>query len=438
MNKHPILYDEFINPNNILSLENVEENQGNYILKAPRKGKIIKGPVCTAYKRQNLGSIPRKTEKILIDEFQPGKTSRGFLTQTERFSAKNQFTNSHIPGPGSYQTQTNFIHVVNDTSYHSSKGFGNGFASNTSRFEDLKEYYDKYLPGPGSYKNDESTALITSLNKTLSYKSLYSKSSNKSLKNHTPIPGPGTYNPILVKKDELEGINHYFKSTETRFKNIPKSALGPGKYFRDKFDIVPKSPDKNLDDEGNNRIVDKNVNNTSSYFFKNPLEKNKDILDKYIYTKNPLNLRKIKTPGPGQYDIRKDFNFEKRENPYVEIIKNNVYKKRLNTAANIQPKPLIDLKHPYTKGLGNDLEIVSPNDKKKFAVTGFTFPKVNAVENNKDDWMKENNVYPENMASPKSYPDYFGKKNVPGPAYYNPLKKPTKVYFNWNLEKKWI
>jgi len=469
--KRPVIYDEFINPNNVLSLENFEDNHENYVLKAPRRGKIIRGPVCTAYKRQNLGSIPRKTEKILIDEIKISKTSKGFLTQTARFAQsfnKLDTIKHQFPGPGSYRIEKQFNHVVIDASHHSSKGFGNGFASNTVRFDDCKEFYDKYLPGPGSYKSEQSTSMISTMNKTLSYKSLYNTTSTKPLKDKALNPGPGAYNPILFNKksDFAEGENHFFKSENERFRKVPKSALGPGKYFRNDFDFaITKSPYKGKTYINSvaglieNTNIE-NANKTSSYFFKSPEEKAEKGLDDFIKTNNPLNKRKTQTPGPGAYDIKKDHYFnwnftipEKKESLYIETLKLNKYKKRLQTAGNIKSKPLLEMNLVQLETLKKlkEEKINSPHKKeinsyvnrKNMLNTMNGFNKLNFKGNNLDACtVNEESGYEINLvekaASPLRYPDFLVKRNVPGPAYYNPVKKPVQVNFNWNLEKKWV
>lgn len=471
--KRPVIYDEFINSNNILSLENFEDNHENYVLKAPRRGKIIRGPVCTAYKRQNLGSIPRKTEKILIDEIKSANTNKGFSTQSARFANsynKNDSMKHQFPGPGAYKTQKQFDHVVIDASHHSSKGFGNGFASSTSRFEDCKEFYDKFLPGPGSYKSDQSTSMISTMSKTLSYKSLYNTTSAKPLKEKAQNPGPGTYNPILInKKSEFaEGENHYFKSENDRFRKVPKSALGPGKYFRNDIDFaITKSPYKGktyinnaYNAELNGDFNSGNGNKTSSYFFKKPEDKAEKGVGEFITTNNPINNRKKQTPGPGAYEIKKDnyfnWNFtiqEKKESLYIETLKLNKYKKRLQTAGNIKPKPLLEMNLTQLETLKkiNEEKITSPQKKevnsntnrKNMFVSTNGFNKGNFNNKNLDAWAdNEESGFEINMiekaSSPIRYPDFLIKRNIPGPAYYNPIKKPVKVNFNWNLEKKWI
>ncbi len=460
--KNPLIFDEFINPNNILSLENYEDKNELYVLKAPKKGKILRGPVCTAYKRKNLGSIPRKTENILIDELKTAKTTKGFSTQSARFAHsynKKDSIKHKFPGPGAYKTEKPFDHIVADASHHSSKGFGNGFASNASRFEDCKEYYEKYLPGPGSYKSEQSLSMISTMSKTLSYKSLYNVSSTKALRQQPNNPGPGAYNPILVckKSDFAEGENHFFKSENERFRRVPKSALGPGKYFRNDIDFaITKSPNKGKTYINSpNRGESENANKTTSYFFKCPAEKQQKGIDEYVKTNSPLMKRKLQTPGPGAYEIQKDhysnWNFtipDKKESLYIETLKLNKYKKRLQTAGNFKPKPLIEMnltqmemlkkiKEEKMGGIPFRKELNSNFNRKNMCVTA----KANFNSNNQDAWAaNDESGYEVNVAEKAAspYPDFIIKSNVPGPAYYNPIKKPAKVNFNWNLQKNWI
>lgn len=437
----PIVFDDFINPNHIVSLENENQNQTltaeNYILKAPKKGKIYKGTIRTAYKRTNLGSIPRKTEKILIDAINIPKQARGFSSQASRFSNKQENIKYAYPGPGTYKTEKNFDHVTKDNSHFSSKGFGNGFASNTSRFEDYKEFQDKFLPGPSSYKSDESTCLTANLNKTLSYKSLYNTGNTKTMKTYSDIPGPGHYNPIKAPKTtELDGENHYFKSDELRFKKVPKSALGPGKYFNEENDLnLVKSPNKGRTYINTGGKLDLNGNKTQSYFFKCPEEKKENLIDK-LKIKDDASTRPTTTPGPGEYEVKRDhlsnWNFnpkERRESIYFENIRQNKIKKRMQTASNKMPKPLIEM----NLNAINNKEKEKNNKMNKTATKNMFVPT--PIEPNLESGILGNNIKPENM---KKFPEYLIKRNTPGPAYYKPLSKPLKVNFNWNLEKNWI
>jgi len=434
----PIIFDDFINPSNILPIENenINSNPENFVLKAPKKGKIHKGTNYTAYKRTNLGSIPRKTEKILIDALNIPKQSRGFSSQSSRFSNKQENIKYAYPGPGSYKTDRTFDHIVKDNSHFSSKGFGNGFASNSSRFEDYKEYHDKFLPGPSSYKSDESTCLTANLDKTLSYKSLYNTGNTKTMKTQLDNPGPGYYNPISAKiKTDQDGENHYFKSEDVRFKKVPKSALGPGKYFTEEIDFnITKSPNKGRTYITTGGKADINGNKTLSYFFKNPEIKKENPMEKYIKTRDEISTRPTTTPGPGDYEVKRDhfsnWNFnpkERKESIYYENIRQNKVKKRMQTAGTKIPKPLIEM----------NLNAINNKEKEKNNKFNKTSSRnmfvTTQLEANFDNG--NNNIKPENM---KKFPDYLIKRNIPGPAYYKPQNKPLKVNFNWNLEKNWI
>ena len=265
---------------NIVSIENFEEMNENFKLKAPKKGKIYRGSNWNAYNRENLGSIPRNTENILIKDHDAYKKV-GFTSQSERFCSRTQTIKYAFPGPGTYSKEKTW--VKNDPSF-SSKGFGNGFVSTKDRFEDLKEFNDKYCPGPGNYKTDESSSLSRDISTSISYKSLYNAKSVKSLKLHKDLPGPGYYNPIIMARDfDKTQKNFYFKSENERFiKSRLEDFPGPGKYFK-----------KNKDT--------KIIENTVSYFFKTPLEKILTLEDKLI------NAKKVSTlPGPGAYDLTTD------------------------------------------------------------------------------------------------------------------------------------
>lgn len=215
--------------NNVVSLENFEDINENYLLKAPKKGKIRKGPNWTAYRRENLGTIPRKTEKVLIED-NNSKSDKGFSTQSDRFSGRPDSIKYSYPGPGAYQLSKDFMKTA--SSFYSSKGYGNGFVSTSERFDDPKLYYEKYYPGPGQYKIDEKISLSSTIDKSLSYKSMYDKSDIKSLKIKYEFPGPGYYNPILITTSQLHSVSLNSKTQRFRQEN-EKQVPGPGKYFKD-------------------------------------------------------------------------------------------------------------------------------------------------------------------------------------------------------------
>jgi hypothetical protein len=247
--------------NNIVSLENLDEIQDKYLLRAPRKGKLIKGPNWTAYNRENLGTIPRKMEKVLIED-KNNKERLGFSCQTERFATRAQSVKNMFPGPGAYQTIKDPVNTT--SSSQSTRGFGNGFASLSDRFDDPKFYYDKFLPGPGQYKINDKISIKSDIDKNIHFKSLYDNTKVKSLMIKQEMPGPGFYNPILLTNLETRGPLSSFKSNVTRFRRDNKSAFpGPGKY----------NP---------NKIEEDKKGKTLSYFFRETVPKKEDPLLKYI------------------------------------------------------------------------------------------------------------------------------------------------------------
>ena len=263
--------EEFYTNSNIICLENFNENGINQnIIAKPKnikRGKLFKGSNWNAYKRENLGSIPKKFENVLIEE--KTSTQKGFNSQCERFNERNQNVKYTFPGPGAYDVSSKIVHVGPS---NSSKGYGNGFISGANRFDDLKEYQEKYLPGPGQHK-DVNNLYHENIEKSLKYQSLHSKNSASSLKPKTEIPGPGYYNTIdtinnnLISKNPSDG-NFFFKSKKDRFeeKIFKKFVPGPGKYFKNIDFYIPDSIEK------------------ASFFFKKPAKKRENLIAKYIDT----------------------------------------------------------------------------------------------------------------------------------------------------------
>ena len=261
----------------------------------PKKGTILKGPVYTAYKRESLGTIPRKSENIIIED-KTDKSICGFSSQSERFSTRSHSIDN--PGPGTYQVCKDF-NYTSSKSFYSSKGFGNGFISTSDRFDGVREFYDQFYPGPGQYKSSTKASLMNDINKNLLYKGLFRKDETVSLKDNIETPGPGYYN-IKNKHNQINDPSYIFKSSTDRFKTEKNFSTGPGIYFKEEEQDKLK---------------------TESYYFKNPLEKKEDLLNKHLNIKEPY-VR----PGPGSYNLRsnigKDFNtFTK----YQEI-KNNIWR----------------------------------------------------------------------------------------------------------------
>jgi hypothetical protein len=427
--------------NNIVSLENIDNLNDKYLLRAPKKGKLLKGPNWTAYNRENLGTIPRKTEKVLIED-KTLKTKLGFTTQEERFTAKSHSVKNMFPGPGTYNNDKDKLNMT--SSSMSSRGYGNGFASMSERFDDPKFYYDKFYPGPGQYNIQSKVSLKNEIDHNIMYKSLYDKTNVKSLKMKQERPGPGFYNPILLTATEIRGPLSSFKSNASRFKRDTNSAYpGPGKYFREKkiASAIPKSPKDDIKSK------------TLSYFFRKPSPKKEDPLLRYvapiketsvhkkqlshadeIYLKerNIQSSDKISTQSTF-YNTRNAF----KTNNNMETVKiNGLTKKDLMTMINNKYRA-----RAITQRLSR------PENRNQSAHPNLSLKKSDFYPKHDDLAHKyperQRNIQSKNSKKPLfelSPPRWTEKQiiRVPGPAYYNPSTSPKKIdFFNDNIHR-WI
>ncbi len=377
------------NLQNVISIENFDRANQNGRQRSKKKGKLYLGSNFNAYNRENLGSIPRKTENVLIrDKNNPVKL--GFASNTARFEQKAQKVKYNFPGPGSYMDKSNLDTTANslNTTSRSSKGFGTGFVSKTSRFaaDDVKEFYDQYLPCPTQYKKDRVLSMDASITNSTLFKSMYNKNETKSLKPVIQHPGPGFYNP---QKNEpiidTTKNTFYFKSEIDRFgKERDTEKVGPGSYFNnenhfhDKFFAKP------------------------SYFFADETKQPEPLIEKYLDVKkaNPKYL----IPGPGSYYPETYLNLDTK---YLQEQENSKHKRSISTGDAIRNKtkvPICSQDFYETKsGLYN-------------VQKGISSP----------------------FMSKTSHDTKFIKKVVPGPAFYNPNNIPDKLSFNCNVEKKFI
>ena len=458
-----IISDLVINQtNNVVSLENLEDVPENFLLRAPKRGKLIKGPNWTAYKKENLCTIPRKIEKVLIED--KHMTTRGFSSQSERFSGRNQSEKYEFPGPGTYQNVQDTFNTTS-TSF-SSKGYGNGFISSSIRFDDPKVYYDQFLPGPGHYKVDEKVSITSEVDKNINYKYLYHKSNIKSLKVKKDFPGPGFYNPIMSEVEKTKWPLSAFQSRVNRFnkEEIGSDVPGPGKYFKEKNN--PKIPDnKNIEDQKMFK------GNTLSYFFKLPSPK-KENLNKYIEKNHQENLPEYKLHKNSDCDTQIVQNIKHvMQNEQLKIKTHtsfgNYTKNKFNhthfTNSQIStgyfPKSSKSLEatkkeflmtlnskmrnnRQRKKVISSQRSQASPNFQLKQNAIIETRNVQTISDNLKEAlYLKEilgkNQKRPLFELSPPRWSDLISSHN-PGPAYYKPQLVPDKVdFFNDNLSR-WI
>jgi len=410
----------------------------NFSLRSPKRGKIHRGPMYQAYNKISLGSIPRKTEKILFED--SNKKKYAFWNATERFQEKNESEKYSFPGPGNYSVDTNDMsqkHIRNPS--FSIKGYGNGFLSNIDRFDNLEEYFQKFSPGPGNY-NDKKNTIIDGVSNSNLYKNLYntdkirSKKVSGFLDNNNNIifpteisPGPGQYEPpksdfYLKTKDKKE--NFYFVSKEKRnmpFENIPSFSPGPGRYYLNslkEFNLV-KDPEKTSfffkykkDDElDNNKKLEENLESIIYSPIVEKLKQEKDF-EKYKFICESLNIKvnKKNAPGPGEYDVKSDFG-------------------KLNYDYNYQNSRIINEKD-LNRDKEKEKELEQINILKKVRKEAF-MPYISPFKNMKN---SANYVFKSNIPNR----DFIKIVKNPGPCYYEPLDFEKKNSFNVNLENKWV
>lgn len=257
------------------------QNNLHFKLRAPNQGKVKRTPNYTAYNKTTLSSIPRNVEVILIKAAQINQTS----------SSNNQYRHSTFGNPiipinnkevTNMNTNNNIIH-----DHISNKGYGNGFASNLNRFDGYNELKAKYSPGPGEYNNQLKQNYSNER-----YKSLFLKHNdiNNLLKEN--IPGPGFYNPSNLCSSHNH-ITSSFKSRNVRFKELKNQKLGPG-YYKKESSI-----------RWDSKIPSSFFKEYSQKIIHNPIEK-------YVNTGKIIAENE---PGPGHYEIKREFSQRERSVP---------------------------------------------------------------------------------------------------------------------------
>jgi len=378
-------YDK--NLRNIISIENFDGNNPNIKQSKRSKGKLYLGSNFNAYNRENLGSIPRKTENVLIrDKNNPIKL--GFSSNTGRFEQKPQKVKYNYPGPGSYLSGKELDTTANslNTTSRSSKGFGGGFISKVNRFDDLKEFNDKYAPCPTQYKKERVLSMDANITNSIFCKSLYNKTETKSLKPVLIQPGPGYYDPKKTDFNiDASKTTNNFKSDMERFnKTFQDSKVGPATYFNS--------------DDNIHKVFAK-----PSYFFYEETKREEPIIEKYLNVKKAYT--KYAVPGPGQYNSEKYTNIETKFEQ-----ENSKHKRAISTSDAIRNKT------------------VYSNCNQDFYETKSIF-----------DYAQQKGISSPFLSKTSHDTGFRGKVFPnPGPSYYTPSLIPDKLSFNCNVEKKFI
>ena len=320
-------------------------NKKQFKLLEPKKGHLIKKLIYSGYSKNNLSSIPRGTEIILMNKRKDSlkvklnnkELSKILQNKNESndktnisLSTSNEIDNNSVNINKTFINKGNSIIKNIFKDYKRNKMLKSGSKTERFNLENYKEYISKFSPGPCDYISDINLNILSN-KKNYRYKSLFNLPKiieKKELKNN---PGPGSYNTsgnILLNKSKL-GIT--LNQREIRFKNLSAkniNPLGPGEYFKSIIFI-----------DKNHKVKDNRLKSLPLKTKINP------IIKKYIVTQDK---KDFEVPGPGQYNLKSCFNkinlFKKSNNRIhnsknkkfipEEIMKEYLIKKRENNSEN--------------------------------------------------------------------------------------------------------
>ena len=280
----------------------------------PKNGKLITKPVYSGFTKNNLSSIPKDTEIILLNKenkeellYHPyEKYNLPYKFQSNEFFYNNgiakEINNRNISRVSSYTSDninnktivpfstctSNSLSanhkIINEKSKNDTKIDA---TKNDSILEKLKktdthpflknkriknlsynDYKQFFSPGPSDYYSEKSFDYVDNKCENR-YKNLYQINShtqkdNKIIKSNSPGPGSYIKSDISFVTKNSRKINIKLDRREKRFKiNKDDYSLGPGQYFSDNNsnkNLLQKI-NKKKSDEMNQEIFDMNNNN---------------------------------------------------------------------------------------------------------------------------------------------------------------------------------
>lgn len=410
--------------NEIVSIQNLD-NINKLFNPIKSKGKLIKGPIFTAFNKQNLGSIPGKSENVILKE--GSSIKKGFSSNTSRFLNRSETVKNNFPGPGTYSNkESNISNII-----YSNKGYGNGFISRQSRFDDYNDYISKFKPGPSQYS--ENRNINNSINQSLLYSSLYFQNPQLCLKQKQITPGPGYYEIYKTDNNDSNTIlnteNFFFKSSSKRFN------YNSNKIEYEKENLIDKSKtdfnwklDTQYTDRVNELNANKLFNETTEYEVNNKTEassiKREDV--KLRNLKNNISNR--------QSPIKEDVNILekygiieshlKTEYPSINF---NVFGSSLKKSKIIKPYEKFN---SYQRNeFKKKLNINKPN---KHVMKNDFYSTISSFN------LDNKQLHQMSIFSSKSPRVILTESKIPGPCYYSPKFAPSNTSFNKNKNKRWL
>ena len=354
-------------------LNNVNNNNlSKNTEKSKKKGSLHKY-INSSYFKKSLGSIPCKTEKILLN----GKKN------IDRFSGSNSLFNhleENIPGVGSYDL--NYDWNLKNKSVK--------ISTEEKRFSD---FYN-FLPGVGQYDLDNGQKEQQKKD-NLRYNSLYSRTKtylndniNKNSNKNSFCYDPKNLNDIMINKKNFNfcsysGRNSYRGSKIPTFFDKVSDQPGPGYYFI--------NSNNNLKKKDSYYSIRKNVS-----FEKDKSKNIRQFLDNYLSDIN------VKEDEPS-FCLKQNGN--KRENKFYhleDIYKlNRSYKKKVfNEKEELEKKLRENEKSGSSKNLYFKIRENMELDKIK-TILGNDNGKPDFFYLSPERWKTKKNIF-----------------KTPGPAYY--------------------
>lgn len=451
---------------------NCYEIEGKFKLRSPRQGKLIRGPRWDAYNRQNLGSIPRQVENIILRDHDE-ENKLAFNSKSPRFPDIEVFSNfvqsssngdNGSGGISGSHTENNKKSRFDDVSCHANlsskpsysiKGFGNGFASSTERLTYNDIYRQGYLPGPGEYNSSTNYNSKVNANKN-SYKrsSSYNKESLEFGVKSNPcnLPGPGYYN---ISKDLLftryrNQNNQNQNSNKLLYSKAMKKHRYNNKSQNQSDELKDETKGNPIDSTSKNQLgpgdYNINFNDISSQNREKHRKLVKDIIA--LRRENIQNFRiSLERNESKQRKIHE-------KNEVARIVK--LYEKsKVSQTEQSNEQVLNGLKHErisQNKSIEKKRPLNSNEDElERFVLrskveNGWNLNEIERVKTNKYDDLqtlkrREEEILHKLKLSKENLSSFFksaSKKSLsilpnrhnPGPSYYNPVMVPPYLSFN--------
>ena len=375
----------------------------------PKKGHLIKNPIYSGYTKENISSIPRDIEKVMLNKEKDKFIKRLYNNKkgiskilNKRIIGKNNIsknqTYSKLISPFYNNNEENKSMIQNSKkikTLYNKNDPKNGSKTERFIYQQYTEYISKFYPGPGEYISDKYLNILSN-NNSFRYKSLFISPKKNNIKKIDNTLGPGSYDTsgdILFNKKHIGiSLNQRTKRFTNNTKNI--NQLGPGQYFQNINNYITKNNNNN--NNNNNRV--------KSLPLKNKINK----LKKYIIVNDN---KEYEVPGPGKYNLLTNYsvnNFSKKTYKYINNNKNKLKNKK-NEKENLK-EFLIKNENNNNNSIRNIKKISNNNSQHS------SFNKNKSYDNKSK---KIGITLPFISKSKRiGFLDSYLNKHIPGPCYY--------------------